>query len=223
MNALVSSDAITVEASGFGEVSVSSTGRRLVWRPGDDEARDRPELILGPGLVLALAFGGVFCLHASAVLTPLGAVLFAGPSGAGKSTLAARLSAQHGFPRLADDIAPLRVGPNGAFVLPHFPQLKLPPEGQYAANAPARHPLARLYLLAGCRPDEPVREESVSASAAGLAVCAQAVASRLFPERLMADLLRASGAIVENAAVRRLHYPKTPASVEAVARLLGPS
>jgi len=212
---------LTIRATGFGEVLVSADGRLLTWRPCDDAARQRPELILGPGLVLALALQNIFCLHASAVLSPAGAVLFAGPSGAGKSTLAARLSAQHGFRRLTDDITPFTADASGCLVLPHFPQLKLPPESQHPADAPPRYPIARLYLLTECDPDAPVREEPVPPSVAALSVCGHAVASRLFPERLMTSLLHASAALVENAQVRRLLYPKRPGSVADVARLVG--
>ncbi len=212
---------LTVHATGFGELFISADGRRITWRPTDDLACQRPELILGPGLVLALALQGTFCLHASAVLTPEGAVLFAGPSGAGKSTLAAWLSAHHGFQRLTDDITPFTADASGYFVLPHFPQLKLPPECQHPADAPQRFPITRLYLLAKCGVDASVREEPISSSVAALSVCSHAVASRLFTESLMAGLLHASTALAENAQVRILRYPKRPDSIADVARLAG--
>lgn len=211
---------ITVRATGFGEVFVSGSGSSVRWRPGDDDARQRPELILGPGLLLALAFRGTFCLHASSVLAPGGAVLFAGESGAGKSTLAARLAARHHLPRLTDDLTPFAATSSGALVLPHYPQLKLPSESQYPASAPPRLPLARLYLLAESDPDGPVLEESVSPARAALEVCRLAVASRLFTAPLTTALLHASAALVENVPVRRLLYPKRPAAIAEVARLV---
>lgn len=214
-----SSRGITVRATGFGEVFVSATGRHLTWRPGDDAARQRPELILGPGLILALAFHGTFCLHASGVLSPDGAVLFAGDSGAGKSTLAARLSAQHGLPRLTDDITPFHADASGCFVLPHFPQLKLPPEGQHPGDASQRYRVARLFLIAECDPGSPARVETVSPSVAALAVCRHSVATRLFTGPLTAGLLHASAALAESVQVRRLFYPKSPGSIADVARL----
>lgn len=212
---------ITVRATGFGEVFVSAGGRQISWHATDDTARQRPELILGPGLILALALQGTFCLHASGALAPHGAVLFAGDSGAGKSTLAARLSAQHGLPRLTDDVTPFAAHGSGCFVLPHFPQLKLPPESQHPADAPHRHPVSRLYLLEEGDPDAPAREEPLSPAVAALAVCRHAVASRLFPVPLMAGLLEASAALVENVQVRRLLYPKRPGSIARVAQLAG--
>ena len=210
---------ISVHATGFGEVFISTDGRQIIWRPGHNGARQRPELILGPGLVLALALQGTFCLHASAVLTPEGAVLFAGPSGAGKSALAARLAAHHGLQRLTDDITPFAVDGSGAFLLPHFPQLKLPLESQYPADASPRYPIARLYLLTECDAEAPVREDPVSPSVAALAACGHAVASRLFPEHVTAALLHASASLVEHTQVRHLHYPKRHGSIAEVARL----
>ncbi len=44
-----------------------------------------------------------FMLHASAVITPVGVVLFSGPSRAGKSTMASLVSRHTGWPIMADD------------------------------------------------------------------------------------------------------------------------
>lgn len=51
---------------------------------------------------------GALVLHASAVKTPKGAVLFAGRSGDGKSTLAAALT-QRGLPMMSDDITAIAI------------------------------------------------------------------------------------------------------------------
>ena len=47
------------------------------------------EALLGPALNLALAWRGVWCLHAGAVLHDGQVIVFLGVSGSGKSTLAA--------------------------------------------------------------------------------------------------------------------------------------
>jgi hypothetical protein len=206
----VSAQGITVRASSFGQVWISADGRHLRWRPEDAQARQRPELVLGPGLVLALALQDVFCLHASAILTPAGAVVFAGPSGAGKSMLAARILAEGEFTRLADDIAPIQVDDSGCSILPHFPQLKLPPEQQYPPDG--------LYLL---EPGDQVSEEPLSPAAAALAVCGQVVASRLLPEPVLTRLLQVCATVTERAQVRRLRYPHRPEAIADVARILG--
>lgn len=56
---------------------------------------------------------GLTVLHASAVVTKSGALLFVGASGRGKSTLADRLM-ERGFEYLADDLVPLIDGDNTA-------------------------------------------------------------------------------------------------------------
>jgi hypothetical protein len=220
VDADVSPFGIRVRASGFGEVRVSPDGRTVAWRPSDAEARQRPELVLGPGLVLALARRDVFCLHASAVLGPRGAIAIAGPSGAGKSTLAARLSARHGFARLADDILPVSASPEGCFVLPHFPQLKLAQDDQYAPDAPPRLPLARLLFLEEAGDADPVSEAPLSATAAAFALCGQVVSARLFPDDLTRRALDLAAAIAESVPVCTLRYPKRPDAIADVARLL---
>jgi hypothetical protein len=220
VDADVSPERIRVHASGFGEVLVAADGRTVLWRPSDAEAGRRPELVLGPGLVLALARQGVFCLHASAVLGPRGVVAIAGPSGAGKSTLAALLSAEHGFTRLADDILPVAATHAGCFVLPHFPQLKLAPADQYAGGAAARLPLSRLLLLAEADAADPVAESELSPTATAFAVCGQVVASRLFPADLTQQALDLAAAFAERVVVRTLHYPKRRGAVADVAGLL---
>jgi hypothetical protein len=64
-------------------------------------------------------------LHASAVVTARGAVLFAGDSGVGKSTLAAALG-QHGFALLADDKTAITFDvQRQPFALPAYPTRRL--------------------------------------------------------------------------------------------------
>ena len=128
--------------------------------------------VLGPAMSVLLHQRGFLVLHASVVEIGGRAVAFLADSGAGKSTLAAALHAR-GHALVADDVAAVRVGPDGPVVYPAFPQLKLWPDaatalGRDAASLPrvepgyekraqrvregfATHaalPLARLYLLA---------------------------------------------------------------------------
>jgi hypothetical protein len=86
-----------------------------------------------PGMVLLLLFGsafgallyqrGVLSLHGSAIVTPLGAVVFAGASGHGKSTLAGAFH-RRGFEVIADDVCPISTG-HLPTVLPANPFLML--------------------------------------------------------------------------------------------------
>ncbi len=97
------------------------------------------EIILDPvpgaqaGAVRSLLFGSAFgallhqrsilALHASAILTSKGAVVFAGPSGSGKSTLAAAFHCRS-FPVLADEISGITT--TGELTLwPAYPSLML--------------------------------------------------------------------------------------------------
>jgi hypothetical protein len=59
-------------------------------------------LLLDQVLPRCMAHQGYLLLHASAVQTPHGLVLFTGPSGAGKSTLAGYFH-QSGYPAISDD------------------------------------------------------------------------------------------------------------------------
>lgn len=67
---------------------------------------------------------GLFVLHASAIGTDAGGILFCGPSGIGKSTLLIALI-QRGYPMLADDVAALAIEGDGVVVRPAFPRARL--------------------------------------------------------------------------------------------------
>ncbi|MEM7116765.1 MAG: hypothetical protein AAF614_30310 [Chloroflexota bacterium] len=81
--------------------------------------------LLGSCLGALLHQRGIFALHASAINTTHGAVLFTGPSGIGKSTL---LNAflQQGYKMLADDIAAIFIAKDQTpMIMPAFPRTKL--------------------------------------------------------------------------------------------------
>ncbi|MDQ6701132.1 MAG: hypothetical protein M3Z36_13205 [Acidobacteriota bacterium] len=84
-------------------------------------------LLLDQVLPLVLSGSGRLVLHASAVVSPHGAIAFLGRTGYGKSTLAASLST-HGFPLLTDDC--LLIGQDGGRLsaAPSYPGLRLWPE-----------------------------------------------------------------------------------------------
>ena len=80
-----------------------------------------------PGTVLGacLQQRGVITLHASAVATPAGAVLFAGRSGIGKSTLLAALT-ERGHAMLADDVTGIVLDADGRpLALAAYPTMRL--------------------------------------------------------------------------------------------------
>jgi hypothetical protein len=84
----------------------AGAGQIFVAPEGDPEAQE--DRLLNTLIALLLAQRGELVLHAAAVQTERGAVIFCGPSGRGKSTLAAVLGTQ-GFPILAEDVIVLTV------------------------------------------------------------------------------------------------------------------
>jgi len=114
-------------------VQVSQVGRLLIEKgesiryqaqPGAEAVSLRLALI-NLGLSVILHQRGALALHASAVATPGGAVLFCGERGAGKSTLAAALH-RRGWSLVCDDKAALYpAGKESLQVIPSFPELRL--------------------------------------------------------------------------------------------------
>lgn len=104
-------------------------GREIVVEPveGVSEGDVRLYLLCSPMGALLLQ-RGLLPLHASAISTPRGAMLFMGEPGSGKSTLAAEYR-RRGFHVLADDISVISFNEEGLpWVSPGFPQFKLRPE-----------------------------------------------------------------------------------------------
>ena len=94
--------------------------------PGADE--DSVRLFLWGSVFGALLHQrGVLPLHASAIETPKGAVLFAGSSSRGKSALAAAFHAR-GYRVIADEICAITGAPAGVEVAPAIPRLLLWPD-----------------------------------------------------------------------------------------------
>ena len=112
---------------GAGDFFLSADGAAIVCRP-DRRAgpREIREAFLYPILPLALNLRGRDAIHAAAVQVGSGAVAFSGLSGAGKSTLAAYLH-RLGYRVLADDYLPLERRPEGIYVRPGLPEIRLWP------------------------------------------------------------------------------------------------
>jgi hypothetical protein len=90
-----------------------------------------------------MSLRGRLVLHASAVLTPRGAVAFAGETGQGKSTLAASL-ARRGFSVVADDCLLLEEERDYSAVVRSYPGLRLWPDAvaELFEEAPTPSPVA---------------------------------------------------------------------------------
>jgi hypothetical protein len=211
-----------LEVAGVGTFTVSADGSAVTQTEAAPEATEDVvvETALGPALILALALQGTYCLHAGAATYAGRAVAVAGESGRGKSTLAAFLGEQGGagWRPLADDVLPFEHGAEGVDALPHFPQLKLPPDRQPALGQPERLPLAALYVLA--EPADEVALEPLSPRDAALALVRHTVASRLFAPELLARHLQFCGEVARRVKVRRVHYPRRWEALAGVQELI---
>ncbi|MBW4602448.1 MAG: hypothetical protein KME29_23500 [Calothrix sp. FI2-JRJ7] len=100
-------------------------GREIVINPlpGVDEALLRI-VVLGPVLCVLLRQRGFLVLHASCVDINNKGVAFIGGSGWGKSTLVTTFHT-HGYNVLTDDVLPIKIEKDKAFVFPSYPQFKL--------------------------------------------------------------------------------------------------
>lgn len=94
--------------------------------PGVPEITIR-HLLLGQVLPFVLSRRGDVVLHASAVVSPVGAIAFLGASGQGKSTLTASLT-QRGLPLLADDCLLVQGDERGFAALPGYGGIRLWPD-----------------------------------------------------------------------------------------------
>lgn len=153
------------------------------------QGRQWLEVVLGPGLLLALARRGRWCWHASGFRLPEGGCWLAlAASGVGKSTLACSVAAGGGR-RLVDDLAVVSAAPEGSGLLlwPRLPQLKLLPEAHWPASSPPSVPLHGIALLA--RGVEAASADPLTLSELHRALLSHTVAARLFdPPTLAAHL-----------------------------------
>ena len=100
-------------------------GREIVVESGRGSLPAARAFLLGPVLAACLQQRGIVTLHASAIATDAGAVLFAGDSGSGKSTLLASFL-KRGYPMLADDVTGVVLDAKGCpLALSAFPRLRL--------------------------------------------------------------------------------------------------
>ena len=100
-------------------------GREIVVQRPEGADSLAAVYLMGSGFTALLQQRGLLTLHASAVVSEQGAVLFLGRSGAGKSTLAAAL-AERGLQILADDVTAIRTTSRGEHLaIPGYPNLRL--------------------------------------------------------------------------------------------------
>lgn len=154
-------------------------GDEIIVEPAPESlAGDVRVFLLGSCIGALLHQRGMLVLHAGAVYTDMGAVLFTGPSGIGKSTLLGELL-RRGYRMMVDDVCAVVVDPTGSpLVLPGYPRTRLwtdsahkleqditelertrPGMEKYERQIPAQYwdqpaPLHRIYLLTTSNRDE---------------------------------------------------------------------
>ena len=101
-------------------------GRDVVVEPLGGSEREMGAFLIGQPFAALLQQRGLATLHASAVETEAGAVLFAGLKGAGKSTLLGAL-VERGYALLSEDLTGVEANADGRFlVLPASTCVRLP-------------------------------------------------------------------------------------------------
>jgi len=170
------------------------------------------EVVTGPALITLLAKHNVYCLHAGAVSTSVGNIVLIAESGTGKSTLSAHTSVQdpnYNWRQITDDILPLSTKTDGgqaSFLLPDFPQLKLP-------NAVPQSRVLRdrnldYILRLNPEPSESIEFRALPRTEAMLQVVRHTVAAKLFGDSTMRRHARFAKNVSRNAPVFEVSYPR---------------
>jgi len=206
----VAGHSLVLRVEGFRDFYISPNGRAILPADGPSElTMVEQEVVLGPGLVLALALGGKWCLHASAVLYNEQGSIFLGESGYGKSTLAAYLDIQRNrnWRRITDDILPVTLGEGSLLGWPHFPQLKLPTEKHPGLALPEKVQINRIYLLTPVSLEKSPTVCLLSTNEAARVLLGHIAGARLFTPELLAAHLDFCAQATRQIAVYRLSYP----------------
>lgn len=229
-----------------GVFDIEHAGSLIAWyRPAGVNVDNARQDVLGRVMAVALHAGGDFCLHASAVLTPQGAVGFLAPKFHGKSTLAMAL-VHAGCRTLTDDILPIGFANGRVFARPGVPRLRLwsdsarrlAPDriedhisGKHTMDslpsiraADATFPLAALYLLsprASGSTSEVVARHHLSSVQSALALVGQTKVGELLGGYEAPDLLQRAVLVAERIPMYRLDIVRGFERIaEAAARLV---
>lgn len=202
--------ALSIDGTGFFVIHQGDSDSIQILSPGGSDMDI--ETLSGPLLILALSFLEIWCFHASAVAIRDEAWAFLGQSGSGKSTIAHYLGSLAESSRvrwLADDLLPVSIERRAAYVLPHYPQLKIPANRQYAPASPVRLPLARVFLLSpdplleGNRPSL----RAVPSSAIVPQLVSYMVSGRLFAPETLRQQFDFAVRLIQTCRIQQLIWP----------------
>lgn len=212
-------------------IEIEGAGRWLIDRYGHvtalSDAGLNPaslaEVVLGPPLILALASRGTWCLHGSALLFEDRVIALLGETGKGKSTLAGHLGTEDSPPwaPVADDLLPMTLDGTAPIALPHYPQLKLPPDRQPSPGLPERLPLGGIYVLVEPETtEERVAIAPLSGHEQVLSLVRHTMAGRLFDRVLLDRHMAFCAELAARIPIRRLVYPHRRTALAETRRAL---
>lgn len=187
---------------------------RTSWESCDQD------VILGPGLVLALALDGIWTFHTSAAMFRGKVVVCLGESGQGKSTLSAYLSKNSGWNLVADDMLPTAIVGNELRVLPHFPQLKVPMKAQPGLSLPEYLPLDNICILTPAARDATPELYLLPPRLAVQALLGHTAGTRMFTPQMLGKHLSFCSQVATQVPVYQLSYPHRKEALPQIKELL---
>ena len=164
------------------------------------------ELITGPALIIVMASLKTYCLHASAVATPQGNLVFVGESGVGKSTLA--WQAGEAWQQTADDIIPViyEKGRSGVRLSANFPQLKL--ENAKAPGVVTSDANIDYIFRIRPEPSKTIEFKKLSKAEGMLQFVRHTVGAKLFDMAMMKRHTKFANYVVNKVIFIELAYPR---------------
>lgn len=215
-----------LEVEGIGSFRLGRRGEHTVIETDLPASGLAVAAALGPVLAVALAWSGVWILHASAVARLGRVVPFLGPGGIGKSTLGRHLASGPGgvgggpWRPVADDLLPVRLSRDGLEALPRVPQPRWSRDAQ-GGPVPETAPVPALFHLGRGGPGDAAPEcRRLTGREAAAALIHQTIGASLLDGRLLARHLELCGRAAETVPAFALTYPLERDHLPRVGRLI---